>query len=99
MTSTNPATQIRYRPNLTPTQKKDLIDKIFKPDSFYKHCIYCGTIWDGEYQYKLYQNGTGPIPVELFGEFKISTGVDLSPECQCRYQKQLEEIRRYRANS
>jgi len=68
------------------------IDSILDHSEFYKNCMYCGKIYEGDYDKVLYQNGKGPLGRE-FNDYQISTGV--GPCCMDTYQKQLDEVRRY----
>ena len=55
--------------------------------------MYCGRIYEGDYETVVYQNGTGPLGKE-FNDYQISTGV--GPCCMDRYMQQLEELKRYK---
>ena len=81
--------------NLNPNQKSkyDKLKQLLDPDKFYKNCMYCGRIYEGNYNKVIFQNGTGPLTRE-FNDYNISTGV--GPCCYDQYQKQLDEIRGYK---
>lgn len=69
---------------------QNIIDLIFKKDRMYKHCMYCGTIYDDAWQTRFYQNGTAGLPRE-FNDYQISTGV--GPCCMHRYDEQMAELK------
>ena len=70
-----------------------VIDKIFNKDQLYKHCMYCGMIYDQEWKTKMYQNGKSGLGRE-FNDFNISTGV--GPCCMHVYNRQLEEVQNFK---
>ena len=80
---------------LSPQQKVkyEKLKEILDPSKFYKNCMYCGRIYEGDYEKVIFKNGKGPLTRE-FNDYNISTGV--GPCCQDQYQKQLDEIRKYR---
>ncbi|MFO7881179.1 MAG: hypothetical protein R6U52_01410 [Kosmotogaceae bacterium] len=82
---------------LSPEQadKYDHLKSILDPSKFYKNCMYCGRIYEGDYEKAVYQNGKGTLGREFNG-YEISTGVCKEPECQERYQQQLDDIRNYK---
>lgn len=79
---------------LKPEQKDKYADlkRILDTSEFYKNCMYCGRIYEGNYEKAVYQNGVGPL-TEEFNDYQISTGV--GPCCMDIYRKRLEEVTEY----
>lgn len=72
---------------LEPNQ--DIVDLIFEQDKWYKHCQYCGTIYNEAWDTRLYKND-GPLDGSVFGKYNISTGV--GPCCTETYNQELQSI-------
>jgi len=82
--------------NHNPQNKYETLKSILDPTEFYKNCMYCGKIYEGNYDKVLYQNGIGPLGEE-FNKYNISTGV--GPCCYDQYQKQLDELKNYKVEN
>jgi len=68
-----------------------LIDIIFKDTGFYKHCQYCGMIYNEPWETKLYQMGNNRSDRYLFNNYQISTGV--GPCCMNIYDDVMESLK------
>lgn len=74
------------------SEKYKTLKSILDTSEFYKNCMYCGKIYEGDYDKVIYQNGTGPLGRE-FNDYNISTWV--GPCCMGIYRKGLKELTEY----
>ena len=81
--------------NTQPEDKHEDLKRLLDTSEFYKNCMYCGNIYEGDYEKVVYKNGVSSLGRE-FEDYSISTGVCKLPSCIDKFQKQLDDLKRYK---